>query len=56
MSSTSKPRHALTNKSSVKGLQRFTQIEMKEHDHSEDFFKCKQHGCMQGTKHAVYLI
>jgi hypothetical protein len=41
MLSTSKPGHALTNKSSMKGLQRFTQIEMKKHDHSEDFFKCK---------------
>jgi hypothetical protein len=56
MSSTSKPRHALTNKSSMKGLQRFTQIEIKEHDHNEDFIKCKWHGCMQGTKHAVDLI
>jgi hypothetical protein len=28
----------------MKGLQRFTQIEMKEHDHGEDFFKCKLHG------------
>jgi hypothetical protein len=39
MSSTSKPRHALANKSSKKGLQRFTQIEMKEYDHGEDSFK-----------------
>jgi hypothetical protein len=56
MSSTSKPGHALTNKSSMKGLQRFTQIEMKKHDHDEDFFKCKRHGCMQGTKRVVDLI
>jgi hypothetical protein len=44
MSSTSKPRHALANKSSMKGLHIFTQIEMKEHDHGEDFFK------MQATR------
>ena len=56
MLSTSKPRHALVNKGNMKGLQRFTQIEMKEHDHGEDFFNCKRHGCMQGTKHAVDLI
>jgi hypothetical protein len=41
----------------MKGLHIFTQIEMKEHDHGEDFFlKCKRQGCMQGTKHAVDLI
>jgi hypothetical protein len=56
MLSTSKPRHALANISGMKRLQRFTQIEMKEHDHDEDFFKCRRHGCMQGTKHVVDLI
>jgi hypothetical protein len=39
MSSTSKPGHALANKGNMKGLQRFTPIEMKEHDHGDDFFK-----------------
>ena len=59
MQSTSKPKHTMADKGSMKALQRFTQMEKKEHDHGEDFFpffRCKQHGCMQGTKHAVDLI
>jgi hypothetical protein len=35
-------------------------MKMKEHDHGEDFlllfFRCKQQGCMKGTKHVVDLI
>ena len=29
--------HTLVNKGSMKALQRFTQIEMKEHDHGEEY-------------------
>jgi hypothetical protein len=35
MYSTSKPKHTMSGKSSMKVFQRFTQIEMKEHDHGE---------------------
>jgi hypothetical protein len=41
MCSTSKPKHTMADKSSMKAFQRFTQIEMKEHDHGECFFKVK---------------
>ena len=35
---TSKPKHTIANKGSMKALQGFIQIEMKEHDHGERFF------------------
>jgi hypothetical protein len=35
VSNTSKPKHTILDKDSMKALQRFTQIEMKEHDHGE---------------------
>ena len=35
MYSTSKPKHTMAEKSNVKAFQRFTQIEMKEHDRGE---------------------
>jgi hypothetical protein len=38
MASTSKPKHTIVDKGSMKALQRFTQIEMKEYDHGEDLF------------------
>ena len=37
MSSTSKPKHTIANKGRMKALQRFTQIEMKEHDQGDEF-------------------
>jgi hypothetical protein len=30
-----KPKHTIVDKGSMKALQRFTQIDMKEHDHGE---------------------
>ena len=50
--------HTIVKKGSMKALQRFIQIEMKEHDHGDRFFnkRCKWHECMQGTKYAVDLI
>ena len=33
----SKPKHTIADKGSMKVLQRFTQIEMKEHDHDEEY-------------------
>ena len=58
MSSTSKPKHTIVDKGKMKALQRFIQIEMKEHDHGERFFnkRCKCYECMQGTKYTVDLI
>ena len=41
MSNTSKPKHTIADKGSMKALQRFIQIEMKEHDHGERFFLIK---------------
>ena len=41
MSCTSKPKHTIADKDSMKALQRFIQIEMKEHDHDERFFLIK---------------
>ena len=35
MYSTSKPKHTMADKSSMKAFQRYTQIEIKEHDHGE---------------------
>ena len=35
MSSTSKPKHTMADKSNMKAFQRFTQIEMKEQIHGE---------------------
>jgi hypothetical protein len=35
MSNTSKPTHTIADKGSMKALQRFIQIEMKEHDRGE---------------------
>jgi hypothetical protein len=34
----SKPKHTIANKGSMKPLQRFIQIKMKEHNHGERFF------------------
>ena len=38
MYSTSKPKHIMADKGRMKTLQRFTQFEMKEHDHGDDDF------------------
>ena len=38
MCSTSKPKITMADKGSIKALQRFIQIEIKEHDHSEIFY------------------
>jgi hypothetical protein len=35
VSNTSKPKHTIADKGSMKALHRFIQIEMKEHDHGE---------------------
>ena len=37
MYSTSKPKHTMADKSNMKTLLRFTQIEMKEHDQGDEF-------------------
>ena len=41
MYNTSKPKHTMEEKSSMKAFQRFTQIEMKGHDHGERCFLIK---------------
>ena len=42
MYNTSKPKHTMADKSRMKAFQRFTQIEMKEHDHGEEYFFYKK--------------
>ena len=50
MSSTFKPKHTIVDKGSMKPLQRFIQIEMKEHDHGEIFFLIKDASGMNVCK------
>jgi hypothetical protein len=57
IASTSKPKHTIADKGSMKTLQRFTQMEMKEWSWWGIYiFRCKWHGCVQGTKYVVDLI
>ena len=45
MSSTFKPKLTMGNKGSLKALWRFTQMEIKEHDHGEEYYFLDKNAC-----------